>query len=148
MDQGATGTIMGLKTSTRLPELYRALLEGITFEMRYNRDKLNDYGVRFDRLFACGGGARSDAWMQIKADILGCDITRVDTRETGTLGGAILGMSALTGADPFDLAASFVRHGRTFTPDPARCRIYEERYSLYKKVRSAGKGQYLVSSHK
>ena len=148
MDQGATGTIMGLKTSTRLPELYRALLEGITFEMRYNRDKLNDYGVRFDRLFACGGGARSDAWMQIKADILGCDITRVDTRETGTLGGAILGMSALTGADPFDLAASFVRHGRTFTPDPARCRIYEERYSLYKKVRSAGKGQFLVSSHK
>ncbi|MBR4755827.1 MAG: hypothetical protein IK076_02695, partial [Bacteroidales bacterium] len=139
MDQGATGTFMGLKTTTRLPDLYRALLEGITFEMRYNRDKWNEYGVRFDRLYACGGGARSDPWMQIKADILGCEITRVDTRETGTLGGAILGMSALTGEDPFSLAASFVRHGKTFVPDPARRRAYEERYSLYKKVRAAGK---------
>lgn len=139
MDQGATGTIMGLKTSTRLPDLYRALLEGITFEMRYNRDRWNEYGVRFDRLFACGGGARSDAWMQIKADILGCEIVRVDTRETGTLGGAILGMAALSGADPFSLAASFVRHGRTFSPDPDHGRIYDERYSLYRKARAAGK---------
>ena len=140
MDQSATGTILGLNTSTRRPDLYRALLEGITFEMRYNQEKIGGHGIRFDSLFACGGGARSDAWMQIKADILGCRMVRVDTKETGALGSAILGISAMTGESPFSLAQKCVRYGEVFTPDPLRARIYDERYDLYKQLRNLHKG--------
>ena len=55
VDAGATGLIAGLSTQTRLPDLYRAILEGITFEMRYNQEKLAEHGIRFNRLYACGG---------------------------------------------------------------------------------------------
>ena len=137
MDQRATGTILGLNTSTRMPDIYRALLEGLTFEMRYNQEKLDFHGIRFDSLFACGGGARSDVWMQIKADILGCRMVRVDTRETGALGSAILGIAATTGENPFDIAKRCVRYGDVFIPDPERKKIYDERYQTYKQLRNA-----------
>ena len=136
MDQAATGTVLGLNTATRLPDLYRALLEGITFEMRYNLEKLSGHGIPVGRLLACGGGAKSDVWMQIKADILGHDIVRVDTEEAGALGSAILGFSALLAADPFALAQRFVRYGSVFTPDPERKLKYEKRYLTYKQLRT------------
>lgn len=136
MDQGASGAILGLRSTTRLPDLYRALLEGITYEMRYNQEKLGGHGIGFNRLYACGGGSRSDAWMQIKADILGCELIRVDTKETGALGSAILGLSAVCGEAPMALSASFVRHGNCFSPDPLRHSVYNERYNQYKELRT------------
>ena len=78
--------------------------------------------------------------MQIKADILGCRMVRVDTKETGALGSAILGISAMTGESPFSLAQKCVRYGDVFTPDPLRARIYDERYDLYKQLRNLHKG--------
>lgn len=42
VDPNATGLIAGLTTQTRLPDIYRAILEGNTFEMRYNQEKLTE----------------------------------------------------------------------------------------------------------
>ena len=64
----------------------------------------------------------------------------VDTKETGALGSAILGISAMTGENPFSLAQKCVHYGEEFTPDPLRARIYDERYDLYKQLRNLHKG--------
>lgn len=136
VDPNATGLIAGLTTQTRLPDIYRAVLEGITYEMRYNQEKLNQAGIHFDRLLACGGGARSPVWLQIKADILGCEILPVKTEETGALGSAILGFAAITGKNPLDLAKDFLDYGDPVRPIPENQKIYEEKYRLYKLYRA------------
>lgn len=136
VDVNATGLIAGLTTQTRLPDLYRAVLEGVTFEMRYNQEKLNQAGVSFNRLFACGGGARSPAWIQIKADILGCPIIPVKSEETGAMGSAILGIAAVTGDSPFDIAKRFWRYAEPVEPIADHVKIYDQRYQLYKTLRS------------
>ena len=136
VDVNATGLIAGLTTQTRLPDIYRAILEGVTFEMRYNQEKLNEAGVAFDRLFACGGGARSPAWLQIKADILGCPIIPVKSEETGAMGSAILGFAAVTGECPFEIARSFWRYADPVEPNPENVEIYNRRYQLYKTLRA------------
>lgn len=136
VDPNTTGLIAGLTTQTRLPDIYRAILEGITFEMRYNQEKLAENGVTFHRLLACGGGARSRVWLQIKADILGCDIIPVLTEETGAMGSAILGFAAVTGEDPLGIAGRFLRCGEPICPDPAHKAIYDDRYAFYKKLRA------------
>lgn len=135
VDAGATGLIAGLSTQTRLPDIYRAILEGITFEMRYNQEKLAEHGIRFNRLYACGGGARSAVWLQIKADILGCDIIPVQSEETGAMGSAILGLAAVTGETPFEIAARFRRFGACVRPKPENRAIYNARYEVYKALR-------------
>jgi len=136
VDPSATGCIMGLTTSTRLPDLYKAVVEGITFEMRYNQEKLAEGGVVLRKLFACGGGAKSPVWMQIKADILGCDIYPVLAEETGAMGSAILGFAAVTGGDPMQLAASFCKTGEPLHPDARRQAIYDKKYNMYKTLRN------------
>lgn len=139
VDPNATGLIAGLTTQTRLPDLYRAVLEGITFEMRYNMEKLTQGDVRIRRLLACGGGARSPLWLQIKADILGCEILPVLTEETGAMGSAILGFAAVTGEAPLSIAPRFLRCGETLRPDPDRAEHYSRRYALYKQLRACFK---------
>lgn len=133
----ATGSILGLTTSTRLPDIYRAILEGITYEICYNKEFLTKSGIKFDKLFACGGGARSAVWLQIKADILGCDIIPVLTEETGAMGSAILGIAAISGEEPTEIASRFVRYGNTIKPDISNQSVYQKKYSLYKQLRSS-----------
>lgn len=113
-----------------LPSKLRSLLQS-TFEMHYNQDALAENGVTFERLYACGGGARSNVWLQIKADILGCEIVRVETEETGAMGSAILGFAAVTGESPLKIASHFVRYGKHFVPNSANQAIYERQYAQY-----------------
>ena len=131
-----TGLIAGLTTQTRLPDIYRAILEGVTFEMRYNQERLAENGVTFQRLLACGGGARSKVWLQIKADILGCDIIPAQTEETGAMGSAILGFAAVLGVSPLEIAPRFWKYGETIRPNNAHMEIYNRRYALYKQLRA------------
>lgn len=135
VDSGASGMIAGLTTQTRLSDIYRAILEGITFEMRYNQEKLLDNGVSFERLFACGGGAKSSVWLQIKADILGCEIIPVKSEETGAMGSAILGIAAITGESPFEIAKRFWQYGEAVVPNPEHQSVYNRKYSQYKALR-------------
>jgi len=135
VDASATGLIAGLTTQTRLPDIYRAILEGVTYEMRYNQEKLHDNGVSFRRLYACGGGSRSPAWLQIKADILGCQIIPVKSEETGAMGSAILGISAVTGEKPFTVAQRFWDYGDPVCPIAAHQEIYNRKYKMYKALR-------------
>lgn len=136
VDPNMTGLIAGITTQTRLPDLYRAILEGITFEMRYNMEKLEEGNVRINRLLVCGGGARSGVWLQIKADILGCEIIPVKIEETGAMGSAILGFSAVTGDKPTEIAARFLRYAESVHPNTAHAEICNRRYELYKQLRA------------
>ena len=135
VDPGGTGLIAGLTTQTRLVDIYQAILEGITYEMRYNQEKLQQHGVRTQTLYACGGGARSKVWLQMKADILGCNIVPVTSEETGAMGSAVLGLAAVTGKSPFDIAVKFWKYGDVVCPLRENQVIYESKYQMYKTLR-------------
>ena len=140
----ARGMFYGVTMETGLPEFYRAILEGLTFEMAYNLEKLEGFGVAPNRLYACGGGARSKVWLQIKADIWNREILPVKTEETGALGSAILGFAAVTGEkDRLALAKKFVQLGEPMRPDAARVEIYREKFQLYKQLRDFQVGSLL-----
>jgi xylulokinase len=136
IETAARGVFWGVSMSTGLPEIYRAILEGITFEMAYNLERLEHYGAAPERLYACGGGARSKIWLQIKADVWNREILPVETEETGALGSAILGFAAVTGEkDRCKLAEKFVRVGEPVKPNPEHVKIYQEKFKKYKRLR-------------
>lgn len=136
MKPEARGMVHGLSMDTELPDFYRAILEGLTFEMACNLESLAGFGISPVRLFACGGGARSALWLQIKADIWNREIIPVLTEETGALGSAILGFAAVSGEKDFcTLAQRFVRHGEPYRPNPGRAGIYAEKFLRYKRFR-------------
>lgn len=136
VDPYATGLIAGLTTNTTLPQIYRAILEGLCFEMQYNLERIGKGGVNPSCLYACGGGARSAIWLQIKADVWGREIIPVLTEETGALGSAILGFAAIEEAESVcGLAKKFVQHGKVITPDMEKHAYYQKQYEKYKALR-------------
>ncbi len=133
----ARGALWGVSMDTGLPDIYRAILEALSFEMAYNLEKLETYGIAPRRLYACGGGARSKVWLQIKADVWNREILPVETEETGALGSAILGFAAVTGEkDRCALARKYLRIGAPVRPNPANVEIYEKKFREFKRLRS------------
>ncbi len=135
MDTGSRGAVLGLTAGTTLPEIYRACMEGVAYEMRLNYDALSDSGIRFTRLHATGGGAKSRVWIQMKADILNLPITALETSDAGTVGSAMLtGVAVGLFRDLSEAAAVMVRERETCHPDPLRHKQYMQVYERYRKV--------------
>ncbi len=138
MDTGSRGAILGLTTATTAADLYRACMEGVAYEMRVNYEALQDSGVRFTRLNATGGGARSRLWMQMKADVLNLPITALKTADAGTVGSAILtGMAVGLFPDLETAAAHMVQEMDTYYPNQAMHEKYMKIYERYKAVYQA-----------
>lgn len=93
-----------------------------------------------DGLNFIGGGARSDLWCQIHADVLNREIRRVaDPQQANVRGAAFLAAVSLGHATAEELASK-VRIDRTFLPNPANRGIYEELYGQFKAIYKANKG--------
>ena len=129
LDPKGAGVLFGLKLSTSRAEVLRAFLEGITYEMRWNLSILSDAGFRLDELRAVGGGARSETWMQIKADILGIPLTTMKVTEATCMGAAILAGNRI--------GESWAEPIRTFEPRREFASMYEDRFAIYKEIYSS-----------
>ncbi len=138
MDTGAKGVITGLTTDTSGAEIYHACLEGVCYEMYLNYSTLKETGVRFERLNATGGGARSKVWMQMKADMLNLPITALETVDAGTVGSAMLTGVAVGHFGSLTEAASvMVKETVTYEPREKQHEKYMEIYERYKKLYEA-----------
>jgi xylulokinase len=137
-DLSARGAILGLATDTEDSAIYRAVLEGLAMEMRYNADTVKEYGIEILSAVCTGGGANSDAWLQIKADIQGIPCKTLRSSEGGLCGLAMLQAVAMGGAkDLFTARGIFVRYKDAFAPKNAeRYAPYYEKYKkLYKTIK-------------
>jgi xylulokinase len=140
--QGA-GVLFGLKLSTSRAEVLRAVLEGITYEMKWNAAILEESGFGLTELRAIGGGAKSETWMQIKADILGIPLTTMRVTEATCMGAALL---AGHGAGITDVNAPWAEPIRTFEPQRKYTSLYEERFALYKELyQSLGRARQMLN---
>ena len=61
--------MVGMRLNTSRGDLFRAFMEGETYEMKLNIDCLEDIGIHLKRIITVGGGSKSPMWMQIRADI-------------------------------------------------------------------------------
>jgi xylulokinase len=86
----ALGCFIGLEYTSDINTMYRALLEGLAFESKNNIDVLATTGYKPQRFVATGGGAKSPLFMQIKADVLGCDIEIPASTDSGIMGLAMI----------------------------------------------------------
>jgi xylulokinase len=135
MDNQSRGAIVGLTFNTTKEQIYRSMLEGETFEMKHNLTLLEEAGVRTDQLRTVGGGSKSPAWMQIRADIMNKPIMVLQVGEAGTLGGAIMAGTAVGDFPCFQAAAQeLVKVVRTYEPASRNVAIYAEHYQKYRKL--------------
>ncbi len=134
-DLQSRGAIVGLSMATTRHDIAKAVLEALCFELRLNCQTLREAGLRHDELVAVGGGARSHAWLQMKADVLGCPVRTLAVREAACLGAGLLAGTACGMYGSIDEAVgTAVRTTHMYEPATARAREYEERFALYRTL--------------
>ena len=131
----ASGVIAGLKTSTRRGEILKSIMESATFYFVESVAGLKEIGIDTSEFVATGGGAKSDAWLQIKADIFGVPFVRPRITECTVLGAAMLAGLG-TGRFPSSREAvdRFVARDRVFEPDAERHAAYAEQHAKYQRL--------------
>lgn len=135
MDPTSRTAIAGLSLEMTRGRLVRAALEGITFELRLNVERLQAAGIRIAELRCTGGGARSSAWVQLKADVLGRPMVLVDVSENGAYGAACLAGQAI-GLFPAaeEAVRRLVRPVRTIDPRQDMVARYEDAFGRYRQL--------------
>ncbi len=90
-DPDARGLLIGLTRGTGLPELARATVDSMAYQVRDVLDAMEaDAGAPLDRLRVDGGAAVNDGLLQFQADLLGVPVERPVVTETTALGAAFL----------------------------------------------------------
>ncbi|MBI4923500.1 MAG: hypothetical protein HY834_17310 [Devosia nanyangense] len=126
----ARGSFIGLTPSHGASHLARAVLEGTAFAMRDVIDRLDALGVPTTRLRLMGGGARSDLWCQIRADVSGRPAELLTESDASAIGAALLAAVAAGIMPDIGTACAALRLPmRSIAPGPP---VYDDAYRRYR----------------
>jgi xylulokinase len=141
-DRFVRGGFHNLSLSVSREDLVRAVFEGVALNTRWLLGAVERFARhRLEPIRFIGGGACSDVWCQIFADVLGRSIDQVaDPVHAGTRGAGLLAAVAL-GELTFDQVPDRVRLARSYRPDPAGQELYDKLFDefvgLYRRNRKA-----------
>ena len=134
LDTHSRGAIIGLTFGATKTDVAKAILEGLSFELKTNIDLLRSSGIAIDHIHAVGGGAKSALWLQIKADICDVQLRVPRITEAACLGAAILaGVGAGVYAD-FSAVREILEFDASYDPEPVRRKHYAQRYKMYQSI--------------
>jgi D-xylulose kinase len=88
------GAFAGLRTGHAPAHFVRAVVEGVTFGLRYALRALERSGIRPQEVTLVGGGAGSEAWGQICADVFELPVMRPEVEEAAAAGAALQARAA------------------------------------------------------
>lgn len=123
---GSTGNFYGINLATDRGDIALAVMEGIAFQMRAILEAMEAYG-NVHTLILFGGGAKSDLWCQIIADVTGMKINVTATPEAAGAGAAILAARAA------GESVGSLEIRKVYTPSSLR-EAYNEKYKKYKTI--------------
>ena len=138
LDPNARAAFVGLTASHTRGHLTRAVMEGVAFSLRESIDIFRELGASIDEIRLGGGGARSQLWRQIQADVYGQTVATIAADEGAAFGAAILagvGVGAWTTVD--EACAATIKIDKHIEPYSASRGALEKNYKAYKMLHAA-----------
>lgn len=130
-EPSARGAFIGLARHHTRAHMMRAVMEGVAYNLLTCICAFRDSGHPIDRITAVSGGAQSDTFLQVLADVWGIPVLRRNiVDEANSLGAAVTGAVGLGLAD-FSAARSLSDIAGEFIPDHALTQSHQERYALF-----------------
>lgn len=143
MDNDLPAVMAGMRLNTTRGELYRAFLEGESYEMRLSLECLEEAGLQAQKISTVGGGAKSPLWMQLRADIFDKEVHILKNNEAGTLASAMLCYTNLgLYSNVYEAQKACVQTTKHFIPQKSNAAEYNRYYAKYKAIYKAMKEVY------
>lgn len=134
-DRYARGGFFNLSLQSTREHIIRAVLEGVAYNTRWLFGYVEKFvGRSLDALNAVGGGASSDIWCQIMADVLGRDIHQMKDPILANARGAAHLASVAMGYMTFDQISDQTQIKRTYAPNPENKLIYDAMFKEFLQI--------------
>ena len=135
LDPHARASLVGLTASHTRAHVVRAILEGVAFSLRDSLEIFEELKAPIANIRLGGGGAKSELWRQIQADIYGNTVETMRAEEGAAYGAAILagvGGGAWKSVD--EACNSTIQTAQTIEPDADNVKLYNRQYKNFKLV--------------
>lgn len=137
-DANALGAFIGLTIRHTKAHMSRAVLEGITMSLKDCFELGRGFGLIPERISLSGGGARSEFWRQLVADVIGVEVRRARIDEGAAFGASILaGVAADVYGSVEEACDSLVREADSKRPNPENVETYRRLYEVYNPLYAA-----------
>lgn len=149
-DPYARGVFFGISLHTTRKDFNRAIMEGCGYGLRQLAEIAGRVtGKHIGEFVSIGGGAKSEVWAQIKADIMGVNIKVLDLNDMAPIGAALLaGVGAGCFADVYEASAKVERKVcREVTASHSNDDVYERGYRVYTELYPRIKDLYKITSN-
>lgn len=134
-DELARAVWFGLSQRHGINEICRSVMEGVTYSLRDTVDLFRDCGMEITKVVASGGGAKSQLWKQMQADIYNATVVTMNMEEGPGAGAAILGA---VGAGYFSSVQegcdALLKVTSETEPIAENVKIYNEYYEIYRSL--------------
>ena len=134
-DTNARGTFIGMSMDTKREDMLQSVLEGVAFAVRDCFEIAKDLGISIAQSNICGGGAKSELWKKIIANVLNIRLDIVKTEQGHGYGGAML---AMVGCGVYnnvnEVCNALVEVVDSVEPDESLAALYDKKYQNFKKI--------------
>ncbi len=128
----ARGSFFGILPGHDRRHFARSVMEGVCFDLKMSLDEIEKlYQGDIREMSIIGGGANSDLWCQIKADVYEKEMYTLSEAEGGIVGAALLAFSALEGETVADIASGWLKEEKRFIPALNTRKAYRRQYHLF-----------------
>lgn len=142
-DANAKGTFFGLTLRHEKSHMIRSVMEGVTYGMRDSLEIIKKLDLPIDHVYATGGGAKSQLWRQIQADIYNTELVTINIAEGPAFGAAIIAGVASGVYNSIEEATDELIEITSRTqPTHENVEIYNEYYQIYRDLYPALKPQF------
>ena len=142
-DANLRASFLNVSIQTTRSDLIRAVLEGVAYNARWLLEATESFAGRsLDGLRLFGGGAQSDLWAQIHADVIGRPILRIDDGIDVNVRGAAWFAALSLGHQTIDELRNAPIATTTFAPDPSTAAVYRPLYAEFIQLSKSQKSMY------
>jgi len=135
LDPSARGGWVGLTAKHTRADLIRALMEGVCFSQKDCLEIIEQMGVSVESVRLSGGGARSEFWQQMLADVFGKPVAVLENQEGSAYGAALL---AMVGTGEYssvqEATRALIRERRACEPRSEERDLYQAGYQKYRSL--------------
>jgi len=135
LDPNARGTLAGLAASHTRGHVVRAVLEGVAFSLKDTFSLFAEMQVPVCKVRLGGGGARSDLWRQIQADVYEHEVEVLTAEEGAAYGAALLaGVGAKFWGSVEEACDAVVNVQTRVSPEPRSATAIKKQYENYRQL--------------
>src|SRR5579871_5618230 len=135
LDPNVRAALVGLSPSHTRSHIIRAIQEGVAYSLKDTFSIFDEMKVPVTKIRLGGGGARSNVWRQIQADVYAHEVELVEAEEGAAYGAAILaGVGARHWNSVDEACDAIVRVAARVAPQTNSSKVMQKNYQIYRRI--------------